>query len=485
MEAFMKMKVLSAFLALLMLLACFAGCVDMEQEDETTGQDDSTVEENDIYQDALDLIDVDLGGQDFAVVCRNDAGNAQNEMLREETSSDPLEAAVFNRNLALSEKCGINYIVSPVGTADVIEVIANDIKGGSGEYSLAMPNMMGAGTMATRGHLRDFNDLPFVNLDAEWWDQGTAAMTIGGKVFWMNSDVNFLAHDVTFLILFSKVLAEKEGLDNLYETVDNQEWTLDVFSSYVERVSHDANGDGKFDSADTYGLIGTSSMGSTMFYASGLKYVECPEDDDPYLCMTETDLLKATDLLDKLLAIFYAGNTTFIVKAGDEAVAKGMFAANQGLFYSEVASYIVNLKDMSDDFGVLPVPKYDAAQKNYQTWVHGISSTMVVPVGPQNIEDVSKVIECMAILSGKLVIPTYYDLVLKRKTIRDEESSGMLDIIFSNRTYDLVNYYSKLSLAGTFQSAVTRGTNSFSSSYSKSKSKAEKQLKQLISQFDD
>ena len=479
----MKLRVMCALLAALMLLACLVGCADVEDDPSET-EAGSTEVEVDEYQVALDAIDVDLGDDDFAVVCRNDAGNSQNEMMREETSSDPLEQAVYTRNLLLEEKCGINYIVSPVGTADVITTVANDIKGGTGEYSLAMPDMVGAGTMASRGHLRDFHDLPFVDLDADWWDQGTAEMNIGGKLFWMNSDVNFLAHDVTFLILFSNVLAEKEGLDNLYETVENQEWTLDVFSSYVEKVTQDANGDGKYDSNDVFGLIGTSSMGSTMFYASGLKYVQCSEDDDPYLCMTESDLLKATDLLDKVLEIFYAGNSTYIVKAGDEAVAKGMFAANQGLFYSEVASYIVNLKDMSDDFGVLPVPKYDQNQENYQTWVHGISSTMVVPEGPKDSESISKVMECMAILSGKHVIPTYYDLVLKRKTVRDEESAGMLDIIFSNRTYDLVNYYTELSLAGTFQGAVSKGTNSFASSYSKAASRSEKALKKLISKFD-
>ena len=479
----MKVKSLSVFLAALMLLACLVGCVD-SQDPEEQGSGNTEVE-TDAYLEALDQIEVDLDGADFAIVCRNDAGNAQNEMMREETSSDPLEAAVYTRNLLLAEKCNINYFVSPVGTGEIVSTIENDIKGGSGEYSAAMPNMVGAGTMATRGLIRDFNDLPYIDLDAAWWDQGTAAMSIGGKVFWMNSDVNFLAHDVTFLILFSKVLAEKEGLDNLYETVENQEWTLDVFGSYVEKVTHDANGDGKYDSNDTFGLIGTSAMGSTMFYASGLKYVDCPPDDDPYLCMTDSDLLKATDLLDTVLGIFYAGNCTYIVKAGDEGTAKNMFAANQGLFYSEVASYIVNLKDMSDDFGVLPVPKYDKAQEKYTTWVHSISSTMVVPVGPQNADDVSKVLECMAILSGKHVIPTYYDLVLKRKTVRDEESAGMLDIIFSNRTYDLVNYYSELSLAGTFQGAVNSKNNSYASSYHRAQSRSEKALNKLIKKFED
>lgn len=479
----MKLKLLSVFLAALMLLACLAGCANSGDGD--GDQTSGIADEENIYQQALAQIEVDLGGDSFAIACRNDAGNSQNEILREEQSTDPLETAVYTRNLLLAEKCNLEYTVSPVDTAGIITLIENDIKGGAGEYAIAFPNMIGAGTLAQRGYLRDFGDMPYIDLEAEWWDQGTAAMKIGGKVFWMNSNINFLAHDVTFLILFSKVLADKEGLDNLYMTVEEQEWTLDVFSSYVKKVTQDANGDGKYDSNDIYGLIGTSSMGSTMFYASDLKYIECPGEDDPYLCLEESDLLRATDLLDKLLELFYAGNSTFIVKAGDEPTAKLMFAQNQGLFYSEVASYIVNLKDMSDDFGVLPVPKYDKAQANYVTWVHSISSTMVVPVGPRNYEQDSKVIECMAILSGEHVLPTYYDLVLKRKTIRDEESAGMLDIIFSNRVYDLVNYYDTLGLAGSFQSCVTSGNNSFSSTYDRNFGKATKNLNKLIKQFED
>lgn len=479
----MKLKTLCAFLASLMLLACFAGCANSGD-----GNEENTIDlnqEQDAFTLALSEIEVDYGGDSFAIICRNDAGNSQNEILREEQSTDPLETAVYTRNLLLSEKCNLDYFVTPVGTGDVIGTLENDIKGGAGEYAIAFPDMMGAGTMAQRGLIRDFNDMPYIDLGADWWDQGTAAMSIGGKVFWMNSDINFLAHDVTFLLLFSKVLAEKQELDNLYLTVLDKEWTLDVFSSYVKRVSQDANGDSKYDSNDIYGLIGTSSMGSTFFYASDLKYIECPGDDDPYLCLDDSDLLRATSLLDELLDIFYSGHSTYIVNAGDENVAKLMFAQNQGLFYSEVASYIVNLKDMSDDFGVLPVPKYDKAQENYTTWVHGVSTTMVIPIGPHDLERDSKVIECMAILSGKYVIPTYYDLVLKRKTIRDEESAGMLDIIFSNRVYDLANYYSNLGLAGTFQGSVTKGNNSFSSSYAKNISKANKNLKKLISQFED
>jgi hypothetical protein len=162
-----------------------------------------------------------------------------------------------------------------------------------------------------------------------------------------------------------------------------------------------------------------------------------------------------------------------------------MFSNNQGLFYVECASYIVNLRNMSDDFGVLPLPKYNEAQENYSTYVHGISSTMVIPQGSKNYEEMSKVIETMAILSGKMVKPTYYDLVLKRKTVRDEDSAGMLDIIFSNRTYDLASYYDKLGLMHVFQNALDSKKPSFSSNYTKAASKAERELRKIVSKLED
>ena len=99
--------------------------------------------------------------------------------------------------------------------------------------------------------------------------------------------------------LSGDTVAEQQELDNLYETVENGEWTLDVLTAYSKRVSSDADGNGKYDENDHYGLIGTSTMGYNMFYASDLKFVDCDADGEPYLAMTDSDLLKASDLLDK------------------------------------------------------------------------------------------------------------------------------------------------------------------------------------------
>ena len=480
----MKRRVFTLVLSLITLLGMLAACAAPDQGEQDT-QSNQEEMSGDVYEQALANLTVDMKGDDFVVLGRGDMGNSVTEIFREETSTDPLEDAVYQRNLGLSEACKVNYIARLVAGNDIVDAISTDIKSGSGEYDIAFPEMRQAGAMATQTMLTDFHSLTYVDLDADWWDQGTRAMSIAGKTLWMNSDINFMAHDVTFLIMFSKVMAEQQNLDNLYETVENQEWTMDVFSSYAKKVSSDADGNGKYDENDNYGLIGTSSLGFATFYASGLRFAACDEDGEPYLAMTNSDLIKASDLLDKVLDLLYTGHSTYIVAPGKEQVAKEMFSKNQGLFYVECAGYIVGLRHMSDDFGVLPMPKYDKAQKDYSTFTSVVGSTMVVPQGAKNFEDMSKVIETMAVLSGKSVIPTYYDLVLKRKTIRDEESAGMLDIIFSNRIYDLANYYEKLGLMYLFQTSVDQKNTSFSSKYSSAVKKAEKELIRIVNRIED
>ena len=480
----MRHRVWALIVAGITLLGMLAACATPDEQEQGSGNNQEVVT-GDVYEQALAKLTVDMNGDDFVVLGRNDAGSSVTEILREETSSDPLEDAVYRRNLALSELCKVNYIAKLVGSDAVVTTVGTDLKSGSNEYDVAFPDMRNAGAMATQQMLVDFNTLPYVDPDADWWDQGTREMNIAGRVLWMNSDINFLAHDVTFLVMFSKVMAEQQGLGNLYEAVENHEWTLDMFTSHVKKVSSDADGNGKYDENDNYGMIGTSTLGYTMFYASELQFVACDEDGDPYLAMTSTDLLKASDLLDTLLDLLYTGHSTYIVAPGKEQVAKEMFSKNQGLFYIECAGYIVGLRDMSDDFGVLPLPKYDSAQERYATYVNAVGSTMVVPQGPKDFENMSKVIETMAVLSGKSVIPTYYDLVLKRKTVRDEESAGMLDIIFSNRIYDLSCYYENMGLMHVFQQALNEKNPSFSSKYNSAAKKAEKELLRIVRRIED
>ncbi|MCL2774430.1 MAG: hypothetical protein FWD71_13940, partial [Oscillospiraceae bacterium] len=61
----------------------------------------------------------------------------------------------------------------------------------------------------------------------------------------------------------------------------------------------------------------------------------------------------------------------------------------------------------------------------------------IIPVTVPDPEKTGAVIEAMACETLNDVIPAYYDVSLKTKYARDDESAEMLDIIFSHRVCDL------------------------------------------------
>ena len=100
------------------------------------------------------------------------------------------------------------------------------------------------------------------------------------------------------------------------------------------------------------------------------------------------------------------------------------------------------LRTMDQDFGIIPPPKFDENQSNYyvtvDTWC---ASPVSVPITVKDKEITGLILETLAYESRYLLLPAYYDVQLKTKLARDDESSAMIDIILNNRLYDLGDIY--------------------------------------------
>ena len=472
-------KYLCLFLTALMLLSIFVGCVDSNEEEDDTLQ---TLEgETDEAAIALQNISVDWNEEDFVVLAREDF---HYDEWYTENRTEVLEDAVYQRNLALEEYCNLKLNIIPSNTGDMNGTIKKDVQTGAGEYDLLQNHMANTANLASEGTLISFTALDGMDLSASWWDQGTANFMISDRIYFMNGAINYSDEGTTYVMLFNKQMAKDEDIDP-YQMVYDNEWTLDNFQSLIKDVSFDSSGDGKMTEADTYGFVSTWETGSTFFFGAGLRYIVCEEGQDPYLALDSSAMNKATDLLDKVLNIYYVNNSTYMSPPGKENLGKDVFITNRGLFYSEVVMYIVSLgKEMEGDFGVLPIPKYNEQQENYITWTNGICSTSSVSKAAGNLERLGPTLEALAIISHQRVTPAYYDTVLQRKSVRDEESQGMLDIIFKTRTYDLCMYYSTIGLEPLFKTSVNDNKNNFASNYSRKEKGAKKALDKLIVKFE-
>ena len=100
----------------------------------------------------------------------------------------------------------------------------------------------------------------------------------------------------------------------------------------------------------------------------------------------------------------------------------------------------ISFREMEDDFGILPMPKYYETQdRYYHTVSHGNASFMFLPINIKNeeLEKLGTFLSGLSELSKKKVTYEYREVQLRYRDARDSESEEMLEIIFDSRTFDL------------------------------------------------
>lgn len=96
-------------------------------------------------------------------------------------------------------------------------------------------------------------------------------------------------------------------------------------------------------------------------------------------------------------------------------------------------------------------------------------------------EMIGKLVQYYAILSAEEVKPVYYDVMLTTQNVRDNESGEMLDLIFSNRVFEMGFYFdSTFGVYNLFNDDVYNNTNKFSSSYTSATKKFDSKVSRLL-----
>ncbi len=483
-------KISAILLAALMLLGTVTACSNATDDpgadsgknpansgaESSNNANPSETEEEDEIQNALDALgEIDYGGRNLTIYYQ--AGDFKAEIagvdkaVAEEGSTDQvLNDAVYARNLALNSLC--NLKVTPYEVTDINAAVSKEALAKTGDFQfIDAPLVSAATSYAPQAYLSDWVEMG-IDLDGEWWDQGTASFVLNGGVYFMSGSLNFVDDNMTYVLIFNKTMRESyPTIVNPYDTVREDEWTLSYFNTIIQGVSANNGTDGssEWNENDTYGFITTWETGNTFFISCGLHYVELDEEGDPTLYLAEQSHMdKALQVLDLTQAVFHDNNATFMSPAGQEQLGLTAFREGRGMFYSEIVSYLSTLNaDMDQDFGIVPFPKYDKNQENYNTWTYnGASTFSIINSIPEGDKDtVGRIMQAYAILSHQYVKPVHYDTVVTTRNVRDGDSAEMLDLIFRNRVYDMGLYFTQFDLFPLFRDAVNDDSGNFSSQY--------------------
>ncbi|MBQ7660947.1 MAG: extracellular solute-binding protein, partial [Clostridia bacterium] len=370
-----------------------------------------------------------------------------------------------------------------VGGGPGFLAINKSVNAGDCDYDLALIAGYDVSVLAYNGFLYDMNSIPGIDLSKSWWGQrANESLSVRGVMFFTTGDITVSDNDAAFCMMFNKKLLHNYGLEDPYQLVYDNKWTIENFGKLCKTVTEDLDQDGVMNENDRYGLLVWDDSIVGMVNAVGERCCTISEDGEIELTFYSERTLAA---LEQYTNIAYDRQYALTFQ---RYVSSGipLWKNDQGLFLTGLLGNVPRYRDMESDFGVLPYPKLDEAQDSYHHTVAPYNSQFIcVPLVQNDVERTGTLTEALAYYGQKIVKPAYYDVTLKGQSSRDEESEGMVDIILDTMTFDIGYYYQIGPYNKQLILALRAYDNNFASMYDTYKNSAQAQLKVINQYYSD
>ncbi len=452
-------RTLALFLALFTALP-LASCGSEGTSETTTDGNTTPAAETDAPGYAYP--DVNYDNYEFRVLNFDKYANCNVRVDVTEQSGEKLDDAIYLRNRKVEEKLGfkmkeIQFPYGAWGTCqkEIIALVTNSVMAGDDQYDAAYLNLnFNIGAIAD-GVLVDLASIETLNLESDWWDHDlNDSLTVNGRMYGASSPLMLETFDLAWCMFFNEKMMDDLKLEYPYQLVRDGKWTLDKLYEYVSSAAS-LNGAESFTSYDVsgksvYGIAGHLSAPEGMIYSAGCDYVK--KVDGEYKLTIESDRFYTT--IDRLKKVFNADAGYVRFNNGGKAVPEGylgMFSSGRALFLTGELKSAMEERDMNDQFGILPMPKFDESQENYRTLVNGGSALLCVPATNKDLDRTGVILDALSYESSESVLPVYYDVTVSQKGLRNEDSIEMLQILKSTRGCEIASFYS---LGSTLRNGV-------------------------------
>lgn len=412
----------------------------------------------------------------------NSAYKTRNELVEEQLDIIIEEEYVFDGQRKNAEMCNR---------------IRTDNLAYSGDYHVVVPCLYDGATLAQEGHLINLYDLPGIQMDAPWWEQFfNKEMTIAGQLYFTIGDIGTINKSSTAALTFNKTLYLENNLDSKYgglpyDLVRDGKWTLDVALEMTKEFSDDVNSDGTIDYEDLVGWSGQLDDMWSLFYGSGSKLAST-DTPDGYPVLTAYNE-RSSVVMEKMQTLvqdkqhYLSANDYFGVVQWPSVLLRDNFIAGQSLFYNGSVSTPMELGDMEDNYGLLPIPKADEAQEAYHSLVNPWTSTcFAVPtsVKDADLQMISDFLNAMGAASANIVSPAYIEQCLEYMKTRDDDTIDMIEhYILPGRGCDIGMIFAWGGLDTMLHDMASAQIGTFSSTYESHASAAQKALDETIGFF--
>ncbi len=438
----MKNQKMRSLLSLLLAAVMCTGtaCSETsETSDETTaavGAEETAVqkeqEETEITRENTPdgLPELDFDGATVMVSARD----GSLDVYVEEDDGDAMNSAIFNRNLEVAERLNVDLQFNVYTDGSVTNDVLKTVTAGDDAYSIISSDEKSIIGSAFNGMFLNMKDTAYLDFSQPWWYDGvTNAMNFDENKIYL-AQGEFRSVTATGTVFFNKDIYENLYEDNLYDTVRAGEWTMDAMTRMSADACIDFSGDGTLTAGEDQ--LGMMCWNTAFYYffalSQGEEWWTYDADNHPVI-NTFSD--HTTTMFDGIYNLFEVNGGANV--ALNDQVAT-IFSEGSVLFFPGLLTYFSLLRESEVDIGVIPYPKMDENQGEYQSFINGDVMVTGIPVTCQNTDLASATLEALAAGAYRTITMTEIDQVFKGQLSRDPETEEMIDLILASSTSEML-----------------------------------------------
>jgi hypothetical protein len=435
-------RIVSALLCVLMICTIVASCGKNNSDSVSTQTGETTAEtaaETTVFDG---LPDKTFDGREFKFVFRTDQ---EYQFYTDTLDGEVINDSVYARNSEVENKYDIAITPIPVvgdwaNSNTFITTVRSSVMAGDAAFDLIDGYAAYIGTMFSDHLFLNLNDVNYLRLTEPWWSQfAVDELTVNGKLFAIPGDLSLNLWQNMQVMYFNKTVLADYSRKEPYELVTSGTWTYDAYLELIKGIYSDVDGDSKATAADKYGSVFYDDLTFDNFHnAFNIMYTVKNEDGTRDLQLNTDEIVKMYETINDLA---YNNPDVIFLKTEGQKGALDMFTSDRALIYASTLTDAETMRTMDSDFGIIPYPKLTETQEYYKTTSRDNRSMFCIPTDVADTDFAGLITEALCVDSNSKVIPAYYDIVLKGKITRDNDSEAMLDIIRSGVTFDFVSEY--------------------------------------------
>lgn len=498
---FMKTKKsLALILSAVLLASSVTSCSETKTNTgEEAGQNEAVTPVQEITEEVVEeeeqfmkdsLPEMDFGGEDAQIFCWEswDPG----EFFVEEDTGEIVASAVFYRNTTVEDRLNVNLLWdqhsrSNLGSELKTAVNAQN-QSGDCSYDAVAAYGMRVASCATDGSLMNLYDTTYVDLSKPWYyESAVIAGTLAKRhCYFCTGDITFNALARMSGIFFNNDMIINFNLEDPYELVLEGTWTIDKMHEMIKGTYVDLDGNGKPSDRDQYGLMCAGDQVNTLYYGTGLHFIDHDADMNPVI---SEDVLseKTLTVLEKYLSVFdevdaYKNPNTDVMTNFDEG---------RIMFYVYPLGHVSDggLREAEMVYGFIPQPKV-AEDEEYHASVTNAITLFAIPLVVASEERSSALIECLSSEGYRQVTPVVFEQAYKVKYNNDDSArqTKIFDMMRANAVFDMGKIFCDDLFAGfsngVIGSYIWNGNSAYASAVAKMQKVWDKTMGKLQSKLD-